>query len=338
MCLLRAAGGAARMAQSERQVVEIQCKSLLNRVVSQRMPFRWSINPYRGCEHKCVYCYARRYHTFLDLDPGSDFENKIFVKVNAPEVLRRELARPGWQREKVAIGTAVDPYQPVEGKYRLTRQILEVLLDAATPCSVVTKNTMVQRDVDLLQELARGPGCTVSLSLTTLDEDLARRLEPGTPAPRRRLETVGRLARRGIEAGVMIAPVLPGLTDGPGLERLVDEAFSHGARFVHWGVLRLDEGVKDVYLDFIRSEAPRLLPLYGRMYPGAYAPAEYVWRIDARMGGKLRAKGGFPEGEEPPRTALGAAGALPFGRVSRAVDPAGRKRAPLAPVQLQLQF
>src|SRR5690606_25539228 len=164
MCLLRAAGGAARMAQSERQVVEIQCKSLLNRVVSQRMPFRWSINPYRGCEHKCVYCYARRYHTYLDLEPGVDFERKIFVKVNAPRVLRRELARKSWQRENVAIGTAVDPYQPVEGKYKLTRQILQALLDYWTPCSVITKNTMILRDADLLAELCRGPGCTVWIS------------------------------------------------------------------------------------------------------------------------------------------------------------------------------
>src|SRR5690606_29584972 len=217
MCLLRAAGGAARMAQSERQVVEIQCKSLLNRVVSQRMPFRWSINPYRGCEHKCVYCYARRYHTFLDLDPGSDFENKIFVKVNAPEVLRQELARPGWPREKIAIGTAVDPYQPVEGKYKLTRRILEALLEADTPCSIVTKNAMIRRDLDLFTQLGRGPGCTVFVSVTTLDEALARRLEPGTPPPRRRLETVRELASHGVEAGVMIAPVLPGLTDGPSL-------------------------------------------------------------------------------------------------------------------------
>ena len=198
-------------------------------------------------------------------------------------MLRLELSKKSWQRESVAIGTAVDPYQPIEGKYKLTRGILEALLDHWTPCSVVTKNTMILRDADLLSALAEGPGCRVWLSLTTLDEGLAKRLEPDTPPPRRRLEIVSELARRGIQAGVMVAPVLPGITDGPGLERLVDEAIRYGACSVQWGVLRLDDGVKEVYLDFVADYAPRLLPMYGRMYQGAYAPAEYIRRIDSRL-------------------------------------------------------
>ena len=181
----------------EREIIEIECKSVLNRVVSQKMPFKWSVNPYRGCEHKCVYCYARRYHTFFDLNPGADFENKIFVKVNAPQVLRRELSRKSWQREHVAIGTAVDPYQPVEGKYRLTRAILKALLDYWTPCSIITKNTMLLRDIDLLSELWPRAGLKVLLSITTLDKALAQRLEPDTPPPEKRLEALSRLMEAG---------------------------------------------------------------------------------------------------------------------------------------------
>lgn len=320
-----------------REIIEIRCKSVLNRVTSEKMPFRWSINPYRGCEHRCVYCFARRYHTFLDLNPAEDFENKIFVKVNAPEVLRQELARPGWRRETVAIGTAVDPYQPVEGKYKLTRRILEVLLDAWTPCSIVTKNAMILRDIDLLLALGRGPGCSVAVSLTTLDEALAKKLEPDTPPPRRRLETVSELVRAGVHAGVMIAPILPGLTDGPALERLVEEALAYGARFVNWAVLRLYEGVKEVYFDFIKAEAPGLLPMYGRMYGGAFAPAEYVHRIDARL---TKAREGPPAARAALRwqekeRALGF-GRVPKSQPARASLPeAGR---PLCPLQLELQF
>jgi len=326
----------ARVASHE--IVEIRCKSLLNRVTSQRMPFRWSINPYRGCLHRCTYCYARRYHTFLDLNAASDFESKIFVKVNAPDVLRHELSKPSWRREKVAIGTAVDPYQPVEGKYKLTRKVLEVLLEAWTPCSIVTKNAMIRRDLDVLAELAQGPGCTVYLSLTTLDEALAKRLEPGTPPPRRRLETVAELVRCGIDAGVMIAPVLPGLTDGPGLERMVEEAFAHGARFVDWGVLRLDEGVKEVYLDFVKAEAPRLLPMYGRMYEGAYAPSEYERRIDARLSKATESALANRAGSRPEDAGgrlLPKARKDPLRAPQAAQSPV---RRPLLPLQLQLDF
>lgn len=156
-------------------------------------------------------------------------------------------------------------------------------LDYWTPCSIITKNTMLLRDIDLLSELGRGPGCKVFLSITTLDKALAQRLEPDTPPPEKRLAALSRLVEAGIHAGVMVAPILPGLTDGPQLERLVDEAFRRGARFVQWGVLRLDEGVKEVFYSFLEDFAPRLLPMYGRMYPGVYAPEEYAHRIDSRL-------------------------------------------------------
>ena len=172
----------------QREIVEIQCKSLLNRVVSEKMPFRWSINPYRGCEHKCVYCYARRYHAYFDLGPGLDFERKIFVKVNAPKILRQELSKKSWQRESVAIGTAVDPYQPVEGKYKLTRRDptgAPRLLDSVLGRDQKHHGAKRRRTPGGPES---GPGCRVWLSITTLDEALARRLEPDTPSPR---ETVG---------------------------------------------------------------------------------------------------------------------------------------------------
>jgi hypothetical protein len=167
------------------------------------MAFAWSINPYKGCVHGCHYCFARRYHSFIDLDVGDDFTGIILVRVNAPEVLRRELAKRSWKREMVALGTATDPYQPIEGKYRLTRGILEALRDFRTPVSIITKGSMVVRDIDVLADLQQRAGCTVSFSTTTLDEDTWRRLEPGTPPPLQRLRAMQRLAEAGVNAGVI---------------------------------------------------------------------------------------------------------------------------------------
>lgn len=275
---------------------EIRAKSLLNPV--KGMGFRWSINPYRGCTHGCHYCFARRYHSYLDLDPGRAFESIILVKVNAPAVLREELGRPGWRRELVAIGTATDPYQPVEGKYRLTRGVLEALVEFRTPASLVTKGTMVVRDLDVLVELGRRAGATVCFSLTTLDPDLWRSLEPGTPPPARRLWAMGELARAGVRAGLLLAPIIPGLTASPRhLEPLLRAAADHGARFVGTNLLHLEAGVKEHFQAFLAAQAPHLLPLYHRLYPGAYAPREYAERIGG-MVRRLRERLGVPELEE----------------------------------------
>jgi len=258
------------------------------------MGFSWSVNPYRGCTHGCHYCFARRYHSYLDLDPDRSFESVIFVKVNAPAVLREELARPSWRRELVAIGTATDPYQPVEGRYRLTRGILEALAEFRTPASLVTKGTMVVRDLDVLGELDRRAAATVSISLTTLDRDLWRRLEPGTPAPEQRLRAMRELVRAGIRAGVLLAPILPGLTATPRhLAPLLRAAADHGARFVVPSLLYLKPGVKEHFEAFLAAEAPDLLPLYRRLYPGAYVPREYAERIEG-MFRRLRERLGVP--------------------------------------------
>ena len=192
------------------RVIEIECKSVLNRVAG--MGFKWSVNPYRGCAHGCHYCFARRYHGFLDLNPSSDFSGMVYAKVNAAQVIRNELRKPSWKREAVTIGTATDPYQPIEGKYRITRSILRELVDHHTPFGIVTKGPMIVRDVDILAEAAQREGCNVCFSVTTLDRELARDLDPGTAPPMQRLKALERLREEGVTAGVLIAPVVPGLT------------------------------------------------------------------------------------------------------------------------------
>lgn len=254
---------------------EVECKSVLNRV--KGMGFKWSINPYKGCVHGCHYCYARRYHAFLDLNASEDFTGVILVRANAPEVLRRELARRSWKRETVALGTATDPYQPIEGRYRITRGILEALRDYRTPVSIVTKGTMIVRDLDVLTDLAGRAGASVAMSISTLDRDTWRRLEPGTAPPWQRLRAVRRLSDAGVEAGVLIAPIVPGITDtSDHLRDLVKSAGEHGARFVGSRVLALQGSVKDHFLGFMRKEYPGLLDEYRRLFPGANADRDYA--------------------------------------------------------------
>ena len=257
---------------------EIQCKSVLNRV--HTMAFGWSINPYRGCVHSCHYCFARRYHGYFDLNASEDFTGIIFVKVNAPQVLRQELSRPSWRREEVVLGTATDPYQPIEGKYRITRGILSALHDYRTPVGIVTKGTLAVRDADLLASLSHRARCTVSFSVTTLDAETWRRLEPGTPPPLKRLQAMQWLVEAGVNAGVLLAPVVPGVTASlENLSEVVRAAAGHGARFIGTSVLYLKPGVKEHFNDFLRREYPGLLPRYRGMFPGAYAPKGYARRV-----------------------------------------------------------
>ena len=277
---------------------EIQARTVLNRVAPP-MPFRWSANPYRGCVHACVYCYARPSHITFDMDGGSDFERHIFVKVNAPTVLRNELRRPSWRREAVHLGTIVDPYQPVEGRYRITRGMLEALAATYTPATIITKNSLVQRDIDVLGELHARAGCAVFVSVTSLDAALLRRMEPGTPPPLRRLETVGRLVEAGIPAGVMAMPLLPGITDDTdSLAALAAAARACGACFFMAGALRLGPNIEPWFTPFLRAERPDLLPLYRRLYPNGYAPRPYVERLRATVAA-IRADFGLPSAPPP---------------------------------------
>ena len=194
--------------------LEDTCKSALNRVPdAARVPFRWTINPYRGCTHACHYCFARAFHAYLDLGVGEDFSTKIVIKTNLVEVLRRELAAPKWTGETIAMGTATDPYQHCEGRYGLTRGAIEALIEAQNPLSMLTKSTMIVRDLELYVRLGEVADVSVCMSVGTLDEDVRRVVEPGTPPGRKRLEILGRFAAAGIRTGVLVAPVLPGLTD-----------------------------------------------------------------------------------------------------------------------------
>lgn len=262
--------------------IETACKSALNRVSG--MPFRWSLNPYRGCVHGCHYCYARATHAYLGFDAGDDFSTKIVVKTNMPEVLRRELARLSWAHECVALGTATDAYQPCEGRYRITRKLLEALRDFRTPVSVVTKSTLVLRDRDLWVELARLPGTRVNVTVTTLDPLLWRLLEPGTPPPARRLDVMRRLADAGVPCGLFMAPVLPGLTDSEAaMAEVAEAACDAGAELFWGGALRLAPLVREHYLAVIAKAFPALLPDYERAFRGANAPAGYRVLIEERM-------------------------------------------------------
>lgn len=278
------------------QYIISPCKSAINRV--QGMPFAWSLNPYRGCVHACHYCYARATHAHLGLDAGNDFETKIFVKTNLPAVLRRELARPGWRGESVAIGTATDPYQPGEGRFRVTRGALEAMLAYRNPISIVTKSTLVQRDLDLLAALARVAQVRVNMTITTLDPALSRLIEPGTPPPAQRLATLRRLGDAGVPTGVFLAPVLPGISDAEDdIDAVAAAARSHGATTFWAGPLRLAPLVKEHYLGWIATAFPDLLGRYERAYAsGANAPRLYVDKIEARIAA-ARARHGFAEHE-----------------------------------------
>jgi DNA repair photolyase len=263
---------------------EVRAKSALNRVPKRsRMPFRWTINPYRGCSHACTYCFARPTHTYLDMDAGRDFEREIVVKVNAPEVLRAELARPSWTREHVAMGTNTDPYQWVEGRYRLMPGIWEALRDSATPCSVLTKSPLLLRDKALMLEVQQRAPLAANLSVPTLDEGAWRETEPHTPSPRARLEAVAELNRAGIPTGVLIAPLMPGINDSPEeVERIVELADEAGATSIGGVALHLRGEVKGIFMDWLRDRRPDLVSRYEDLYRrGAYAPPDERRRLGA---------------------------------------------------------
>jgi DNA repair photolyase len=261
---------------------EVQAKSILNRVPEASLvPFRWTINPYRGCSHACKYCFARPTHKYLDFDAGRDFEREIVVKVNAPEVLRVELARPAWRGEHVALGTNTDPYQWVEGRYRLMPGIWEAMRDAANPCSILTKSPLLLRDLQLMEEIAARTDFSAALSVPTLDERAWRATEPHTPNPRARLEAVAELTRAGIHTGVLIAPLMPGINDAPEqVAEILELAGEAGAAYVSGIALHLRGDVKGLFFEWLQEYRPDLLPRYGQLYKrGAYAPGEERRRL-----------------------------------------------------------
>jgi DNA repair photolyase len=261
---------------------EVTCRSALNPV--KGMPFNWTLNPYRGCTHACHYCFARRYQTQFELGPDDHFSSFILVKVNLVEVLKKELDRPSWKREQVAVGTATDPYQPIEGQYKLTRGSLGALVAGRTPAGLVTKGPMVVRDADLLAELGRVAGCTVYMSVPSVDVDAWSALEPGTAHPLQRLRAVRKLRDAGVNAGVLMAPVVPGFTTHPAkLEATIKAIADHGAAFMGANVMYLKEGTRDHFMGFLAKEFPHLVEGYNRLYAGAYAKPDYVTGVRAMI-------------------------------------------------------
>ncbi len=282
------------------EYVETTCKSAVNRV--QGMPYlKWSLNPYGGCVHKCRFCFAVQYRVVADQGTTQDFGTRLFIKKNLLEVLARELRRAGLQGEHITVGTATDPYQPVEGRYRLTRGALGLLRDHANPVSLLTKSPMIVRDVDLLADIARHASAHVFFSITTIDLDLWRTVEPGTANPFHRLRAMRTLREAGVPAGVLMAPILPGLTDSAAsIAAVATAARDHGAAYFSATALRLAPHVKEFYLGFVADEYPDLLPRYKRAYPGTYAPAEYRAKLEQRIQ-RIRRHFGFNGHGERPR-------------------------------------
>jgi len=294
----------ARQLADEARYQEVQCRSALNRV--DGMPFSWTLNPYRGCTHGCHYCFARRYHTQFEMNAGDEFASVILVKKNLAEVLARELDRPSWTRALVAVGTATDPYQPIEGRYRLTRSSLALLARGRTPAGIITKGPMVVRDRDVLADLTRAARCTVYVSVPTVDEEAWDTLEPGTAPPLQRLRAVRELVDAGINAGVLMAPIVPGFTTSRSkIERTIKTIADHGARFVGCSVMHLQDGTRDHFMNFIRRDFPAMLPKYERLYAQKHPPAAYRREVQA-MVRVLQDRYGLSRREDPPGAAAPA--------------------------------
>jgi DNA repair photolyase len=315
--------GIARLAATSPQVREraqveffaLPARSTLNRESSGRMPFVWTINPYRGCEFGCKYCYARYTHEFMEMWDGADFERKIFAKVAAPELLRAEL-RAGKDRGlPIALGTATDPYQPAEAQFGITRRILEAFADfEGLDLSITTKSCLILRDLDLLTNLAEKHRCSAHITITTLNSRLARLLEPKAPPPAKRLETVEKLASAGIRVGVNVMPILPALTDAKGdLEDLARRSALAGAKFLHGNVLFLMPSAMKQFMPFLEREFPHLVERYRRLYArSAYLRGEYKEQI-AKIMSEFRTRYGLDgDQREVPPAARHPQMTLPF--------------------------
>jgi DNA repair photolyase len=270
---------------------EVNARSAINAVPERsRMPFRYTINPYRGCTHACVYCFARPTHTYLDFNAREDFEREIVVKVNVPERLRADLSKRGWKGEHVALGTNTDPYQWVEGRYRLMEGIWEAMRDFSNPCSVLTKSPLLLRDLELMKQICERTEFVANLSIPTLEENAWRATEPHTPHPRKRIEAVAELNRAGIPTGVLIAPLIPGVNDAPGqVEELVEAVGEAGAQSIGGVGLHLRGEVREIWFDWLRQYRPDLVPRYESLYrKGAYMSTAEREKLAARARGKRR--------------------------------------------------
>lgn len=280
---------------------EVMAKSALNRVpVTSSIPFEWTVNPYRGCSHACVYCFARKSHTYLDFDAGLDFDSQVVVKVNVAQVLERELRKPSWGHQHVALGSNTDPYQRAEGRYQLMPGIINALASSETPFSILTKGTLLARDIPLLKQANEKVPVGVGISLALLNPALSASLEPGCPTPKARLSLIRKLREAGLPCGVMSMPILPWLTDSPAhLDALCAELAAAGATGMTAGALYLRPGTREWFMQWLAREHPRLVGKYRELYAkGSYASADYrewlagqVKAAKARHG--LRGSAGF---------------------------------------------
>ncbi|NUJ87634.1 radical SAM protein [Plantibacter sp. MCCC 1A11337] len=309
---------------------EVLAKSALNRVPGQSvMPFGWTINPYRGCSHACVYCFARPTHSYLDLDAGKDFDSQLIVKVNVAEVLEKELAKASWGRHPVALGTNTDPYQRAEGKYRLMPGIINALADSGTPFSILTKGTLLRRDLPLLAEVAQRVPVDLAMSIAIYDDELQQSIEPGTPTAAARLATVRAAADLGFDVGVFMMPILPYLTDTVDhLDLALSRIREAGASTVLFSTLYLKAGVKPWFMQWLSREHPELVDRYTSMYAdGTYAPKEYRKWLAARIRPMIR-EHGLERGIEDPATGGVRSSALGMLRDGYGERAELRKRAP----------
>jgi DNA repair photolyase len=275
--------------------IESEAKTIINHVPGNAMPFSWTINPYRGCSHACVYCFARVTHTYMDMNAGSDFETKIVVKINAPDVLRAQLRSRRWHGDHIAMGTATDPYQRAEGRYQLMRGIMRALIDYRNPFSILTKGTLILRDLDLLKEAAEITEVSTAFSIGTLDEDAWRKSEPGTPHPKERMQAVAALNDAGIPCGVLLAPVLPGISDDPAMIRdVVKAAIDAGATHISPILLHLRPTVREEYMGWLQATYPDLVPRYEQMYArSAYGPKQQRNTLGTMVGRLIAQTGGI---------------------------------------------
>jgi DNA repair photolyase len=283
---------------------EVLAKSALNKIPgNSSMPFGWTINPMRGCLHRCTYCFARSTHTYLDFDAGKDFDTQIVVKVNVAEVLAREVAKPTWGRHPVALGTNTDPYQRAEGRYRLMPGIIAALADSGTPFSILTKGTLLRRDLPLLAEASEHVPVDLAMSIAVYDDELQQSVEPGTPTATARLATVTAVREHGLDCAVFMMPILPFLTDSrEHLDEGLRRAKAAGASSVLYTALYLRPGVKDWFMQWLAREHPELVARYTGLYGGgAYAPTGYRKWLAARIKPLIR-KYGLERGREDPLT------------------------------------
>jgi len=285
---------------------EVLAKTALNHVpgATKALPFGWTINPYRGCSHSCVYCFARATHTYLDLDAGADFDNEIIVKINVAEVLAKELRKPSWSRHPVALGTNTDPYQRAEGRYRLMPGVIAALADSGTPFSILTKGTLLRRDLALLSEASQSVHVDLAMSIAIVDDALQNSLEPGTPSADARFATVRAVRDAGLSCAVFLMPILPHLTDTTAhLDEALRQAKEAGATSVLYTALHLRPGTKEWFMLWLEREHPELVEKYHYLYFGsrAYAPQEYRAWLAAKMKPLIR-KHGLQRGTENPAT------------------------------------